>query len=150
MLVLSENVLSMRAYDSIQGTTTWENSELRQYLNNEFYSRFNTAERSRIMQTRNVNVDNQWFGTDGGNDTDDRVFLLSIEEVVRYFGDSGELGNNNWSGIIDNYNSLRMAKNTAGEVRAWLLRSPGRHGSYAARVCSAGSIVGHGWPIRQP
>jgi hypothetical protein len=25
----------------------------------------------------------------GGADTSDRIFLLSIEEVVRYFGDSG-------------------------------------------------------------
>ena len=39
------------------------------------------------------NKDNQWQGTKGGNTTADKVFLLSLEEVVKCFGDSGDLKN---------------------------------------------------------
>ena len=31
------------------------------------------------------NPDNPEYGTDGGNDTTDKVFLLSIDEATRYF-----------------------------------------------------------------
>ena len=86
----------------ITADVTWETSYIRAYLNNEFFNSFNVANRSRILETLVINNDNQWnfFGRnerldglagEGGNDTIDKIFLLSIEEVVSYFGDSGFL-----------------------------------------------------------
>jgi len=141
-LVISQYILELRAFHDIQESVTWEYSDIRQYLNNEFlYSRFTNAERSRIAQITIINHDNPWFGTDGGNDTNDRVFLLSLDELVRYFGDSGELANrryaHQWS-FGDEYGDARTAYTVpdvvftdewrnlpSGSSFAWWLRSTG-------------------------
>jgi hypothetical protein len=56
------------------------------------------------------------------NDTDDYIFLLSLEEVVKYFGDSGQLlnGNPNYEhGISDEYNGARIAYTLNGSTSEW-------------------------------
>ena len=40
----------------------------------------------------NKNPNNPWYGSMGGEDTQDKIFLLTIEDVVcKYFGDSSRL-----------------------------------------------------------
>lgn len=64
---------------------TWENSKLRNWLNTEFYmTAFSNVEKENIILSRIINSENPEFGTDGGNDTDDNVFLLSADEVTKY------------------------------------------------------------------
>ena len=58
-------------------------------IHSAFFNTFTDEERSRILPRDVHNTDNGWFWIRGGNDTVDYIFLLSIEEVVRYFGDSG-------------------------------------------------------------
>jgi len=116
---------------------------LRQYLNGEFFENtFTAAEKARIATTQVKNDDNQWQGTAGGNDTTDKVFLLSLEEVVKYFGDSGELAN--WPGFVwvmaDQYDSVRVACTQSGRVSWWWLRSPGYFSSWAVRVLGDGRV----------
>jgi hypothetical protein len=149
-------------------STIWAESDLRAYLNGEFMSRFSESDRARIAETLNENKDNQWWGAEGGADTSDRIFLLSLEEVVRYFGDSGQLGNrpseNTWY-IDDKYNEARVAYaatdltytyayggGTTYTYEAgtaswwWRLRSPGFDGYGAAGVRDDGNInVGGGY-----
>jgi hypothetical protein len=111
-------------------------------------------------------MDNRWYGTDGGNSTKDKVFLLSIEEVIKYFGDSGDLANRkgwywNWEDsqdelrdgkgyyINDQHNSGRVAKsNNIGYW--WWLRSPGYHQYDAAGVNDDGSIFLNGYHADYP
>ena len=88
-LIITEYIIEQRAYHNAYKDITWADCSLRKYLNSEFYDRFTTAEKSRIIPVLNKNPDNQWYGTKGGTDTQDSIFLLSIEETVcRYFGDS--------------------------------------------------------------
>ena len=144
--IITENVIEQRAYhgnfDDWEGIT-WEHSTLRSYLNNQFFNSFNAADRARIAETRIVNNDNPWFGIPGGNDTTDKIFLLSLEEVVRYFGDSGQLGNrlsaDTWF-INDRYNTARIARNTYGN-QWWWLRSPGCCSNSAASVSTDGTFL---------
>ncbi|MDR0220840.1 MAG: zinc ribbon domain-containing protein [Lachnospiraceae bacterium] len=143
-LLLSEYVLEYRPYNEKQEGVTWETSTLRAYLNVEFYNGFSASDRARIAPTmNNSNKDNQWFGTPGGNDTEDYIFLLSLEEVVRYFGDSGQLANRPsedvWT-IDDQYNEARIAYDLDGSTRWWWLRSPGWLRGDAAQVLNNGSI----------
>jgi len=82
---------------------TWENSDLRKNLNGKFLEKFSSDDIARIIEVTNQNPDNPWFtaptavisapgamvrNPKGGNPTKDKVFLLSIEEACRYFGDS--------------------------------------------------------------
>jgi hypothetical protein len=79
----------------------------------------------------------------GGIDTIDKVFLLSIEEAVKYFGDSGQLQNRPKNAdylINDQYNSARIAKFSDDEASWWWLRSPGRDSNRAAYVLDFGYI----------
>ena len=88
-LIITENIIEQRPYHNAYVGITWTDCSLRKYLNGEFYDRFNKDDKSRICPVINKNPDNQWYGIKGGEDTRDRIFLLSIEEVVcKYFGDS--------------------------------------------------------------
>jgi len=69
---------------SAHGTVTWETCSLRKYLNDEFYNQFSPEEKSRIRLTRLENSDNDVWHTLGGNDTNDYVFLLSLDEAEKY------------------------------------------------------------------
>jgi hypothetical protein len=136
LLLISEKILEVRPYNADDADVTWETCDLRQYLNNEFYNKLGVI-KSAIAETRNDNPDNPWYGTAGGNATTDKVFLLSLDEVVKYFGDSGQLKNKPESDseiIDDQYSSMRIAKDASGEVSWWWLRSPGEFSDEAAGV----------------
>jgi len=137
-LLLSEFVLEKRAYHEKHKPIIWENCTLRHYLNNDFYNKL--SEKNKIVQRTIKNHDNQWHNTEGGNDTTDNIFLLSLEELVQYFGDSGRLwkkdarlfdeqGNQieSWR-FGDQFNQSRIARNTDGTPVWWWLRSPGYGG----------------------
>ncbi len=87
-LIITEEIIEQRVYHDAYKDITWADCALRKYLNGEFYDKFSAADKSRIIPVINKNPDNQWYGSKGGADTQDRVFLLSIEEVCKYFGDS--------------------------------------------------------------
>lgn len=66
----------------------WETSDFRDWLNHTFYNKvFNDREKSSILKSKIKNEKNAYGGT--GADTEDYVFLLSIEEAEKYF-DSDE------------------------------------------------------------
>ena len=87
-LVITEEIIEQRAYHDAYKDITWADCALRKYLNGEFYDKFNVTDKSRIIPVINKNPDNQWYGSKGGEDTQDSIFLLSLEEVCKYFGDS--------------------------------------------------------------
>lgn len=65
---------------------TWENSDLRKWLNDEFLQiAFSDEELKRIRLSTVVNEE-----FDGGNNTQDRVFCLSVAEAERYFRNADE------------------------------------------------------------
>jgi hypothetical protein len=153
-LVISEKVFDGRVYygGPTGASVTWATCSLRTYLNGEFYNKFSAADRARIAEVTNVNKNNQWRpSTAGGANTTDKIFLLSIEEVVKYFGDSGQLANRpDGAQIDDQYNQARAARGTwaSNSFSAWWLRSPGLLPSRAAFVTSEGKLdmVGEaGW-----
>jgi len=148
-LVISDEILERRAYHRTDDYATWETSEIRAWLNSMFYDHFSEVDKARIIETPLVNNDNPWWDTNGGNNTVDKVFLLSLEELVRYFGDSGQLANGNpnssWF-IDDEYNSNRIARRN-GTAWWWWLRSPGSILNYAALVTAGGGGYLDGCPV---
>jgi len=137
---------------------TWETCTLRKWLNEEFYNSFSAEEQRQIVPTAVTNDKNQWYGTDGGKTTQDRIFLLSIAEVVKYFGDSGDLRNerrNDSDGELDDngyylddeYNNERIAF-YGGESAWWWLRSPGGLSSSAAFVFLDGRVFVTGSSVK--
>ena len=69
----------------------WETSNLRQYLNDNFYNKaFTDSEKEMILTTvvkmdHNGMYENNRFGSNEGNDTNDKLFCLSYDELIYYF-----------------------------------------------------------------
>ena len=122
-LILTENIIEKRPYNKELKGVTWETCTLRKYLNGEFLREFSSDQQRRIEETRIENNDNQQYGTKGGSDTIDKIFLLSFNEVNRYFG--------NDSDRIAKYNK---------KACWWWLRSPGYNKRDAACVDDVGSV----------
>ncbi|MCL2158383.1 MAG: DUF6273 domain-containing protein [Oscillospiraceae bacterium] len=156
-LLISEEILEERPcpYNVEFVPTTWEDCMLRKYLNGEFYNSLGT-DKSKIAETRINNSSNPWYGTDCGSATIDKVFLLSLEELVKYFGDSGDLRNKKRYGyygenskyvleqdgnyLHDQFDNARIAKDKSGNASCWWLRSPGDFGDSATAINLDGSV----------
>jgi len=89
-LIIAEDIVEERYYHNEQKDITWDKCDLREYLNNEFYNSFNEDDKARIIPVENFTPDNKWFEKTGGFNTRDYIFLLSLNEVCKYFGDSTE------------------------------------------------------------
>ena len=89
VLLISRYALDCKQYYHGYTSTsiTWENCDLRKWLNGDFIkSAFSEEEAERILVSDIKNDDNPQYHTQGGNNTKDRVFCLSISEAEQYFG----------------------------------------------------------------
>jgi len=149
-LIITEEIIEQRAYHDVYKDITWADCSLRKYLNNEFFDKFTTADKSRIIPVINKNSDNQWYGSNGGADTRDSIFLLSLEEVTcQYFGDSSSKlynpGKNQryWFERKDENNSKRLARLQEKDWHWWWwLRSPGRVNVKAVYIFGTDGNIG--------
>ena len=145
-LIISKQMLEMRAYHTRREDTNWSNSSMRAYLNGEFYNSaaFSDSDRERIIEVTVTTENNQWYDTNSGPDTQDKIFLLSLAEVVRYFGDSGNLAKvNKREGYFrDDYNWNRTTTLlNSTQIPGWWLRSPGEIGTKASFINAGGYVV---------
>ena len=162
LFLLSDQNLDVKPYNSSSTGITWEKSTIRSWLNgyaasennsetnyssNNFIdAAFSSDEQVAIAdtyvynktQSNGTSNPNPYYSTSGGEDTTDRIFLLSIEEA----------NNRNY---FPNGNNSRKSTNTAyvasysdmygvGEADSWWLRSPGRYVYYAAYVNFGGGV----------
>ena len=85
-LLISRYVLGVERYTEKDADAIWETSTLRKWLNDDFLNiAFTTSEQSYIQNTHLVNDDNLMFKIEGGNDTDDSIFCLSLAEINNYY-----------------------------------------------------------------
>lgn len=140
VLLLSKYVLDAKPYNEELEEVTWETSDIRQWLNNEFYTTaFNKAEKARIQTSLIKNKYNSEHGTSGGNDTEDKVFLLSKKEAKTLFS-------NNEEKIAKATEYAEKSGVYVNEEKAawWWLRSPGIYSKYAAEVKDNGWVSRNG------
>ncbi|MBE5876737.1 MAG: hypothetical protein E7290_07595 [Lachnospiraceae bacterium] len=92
VLVMSKQALAYLPYATAGTAPLWEDSYVRMWLNQEFYSvAFTDEERDRIQITM---LDNTGAGSqfvEGGIATEDYLFLLSRNDVKKYFGVNTEV-----------------------------------------------------------
>jgi hypothetical protein len=141
-LLLSEYIIESRIYNS-GGNTTWPYCELRDYLNGAFLKTFDAQDVERIANTHIVTQNNPWYGTFAGGGANDKIFLLSIEETIKYFDDGEDVLKRrpaNVDSISDQFDSARKAYNESGEASLWWLRSSGSRVNDVAFVNADGAI----------
>lgn len=137
LFLLSDQNLEVFQYHTEEEDVTWKTSTMRSWLNgygassnsggnsgidytsdNFLGSAFSDKEQAAIAQTTVVNDDNTDYGTDGGDNTTDRIFLLSLSEIYnrQYFSKR----------IYPSTNTAYVAgkgMNGVGENDWWWLRS---------------------------
>ena len=133
-LLISRYGLDCKRYHKVEAYITWEDCDLRKWLNNDFIkSAFSEEEVKKIKVSELKNEDNPKWQTKGGNNTKDRIFCLSINEAEHYFESDND----------------RQCKSTAYARKQglyvvndrcyWWLRSPG-HNQRAAHVYTHGTL----------
>ena len=133
--LLSDVILDKQLYNENDKYVTWEKSSLRAWLNKKFIKRaFIDEEREKINITEIVNQDNPVYGTEGGNNTFDKIFLLSLSEV-------SEQQDGEKYGFLDDEIRACGKSDFSKTVSWWWLRSPGRNSFSAAEVDCCGWIL---------
>lgn len=124
-LVIASSPVASRDFNATQVNVAWETSTLRSWLNNDFYNAaFTDAEKNRILTTTVVaEVNPNYPAANPGNNTNDKVYLLSMSEAGKYFAD----------------NNARKCVYKS-EDSYWWLRSVGDNGTGAAYVNQSGAI----------
>ncbi|WP_406038776.1 DUF6273 domain-containing protein [Succinimonas sp.] len=135
-LLVSRYGLDCKKYHRYWADIAWENCDLRKWLNDEFLNEaFSEEELQRIKLSEVVNDDNPKHRIRGGNNTQDRVFCLSLAEAERYFKNDSErrcqptdLAIAHWAFVSDDGHCW------------WWLRSPGFNQYHTSGVYAAGSL----------
>ena len=149
-LIITEQLIDTMQYNSFSDDITWEQCSLRFWLNNTFItSAFGGSLPRRVMVTTNDNPDNPKHGTEGGAPTEDKVFLLSVEEAEKYFKDNADrmAGVTEYAQKQGAWVSNDYLLPNGEKAGLWWLRSPGYISHTASRVLINGDINSHGGSI---
>ena len=164
VLLLSHYGLDAQPYNAEDVDTTWENCTLRTWLNETFINNaFSSAEQQNILLTDVDNSQSQCcseWDTTGGNNTQDKVFLLSYAEANKYLDVTNEDAFNctntksrvaptkyaksqgAYSTNNESIPELRDKTDDGLHAGFWWLRSPYDDLNFAAIVFSTGSLGG--------
>lgn len=138
-LLLSKYGLICKKYHS-GGLITWENCDLRKWLNGEFFQKVFKGEAAKCVVESHVPAhDNPDYSTDPGNDTKDKVFLLSVEEVGQYFKKDEER-----ICLPLSFVAKEGAYIDENGASYWWLRSPGAAANCDVFIDLDGSAYTHG------
>lgn len=150
LLVISELALDAKPYNNEFCDITWSECTLRRWLNGEFLRKaFNESEQSLIKTSRLVN--------NAGPKTEDRVFLLSINEASGLFANNDDRiakptafaakngaytnANNAWWRLRSRFGlTANLLPSSNANNAWWWLRSRGINCCFAALVGTAGSV----------
>lgn len=125
-LLISRYCLDNIAYNGKGGNNKWETSALRSWLNGTFLlAAFSNQEQDAVIAST---------VTTAGSSTTDSVFLLSVEEVERYF--SSDLDR---TAHATAYAVSRGAQSYSSGAW-WRLRSPGKYNTSVTAVYASGKI----------
>ncbi len=159
-LVADKNI-DVQQYNVEWVDVTWETCTMRSWLNgygassnacgtdytsdNFLDNAFTASEQSAISSTTVVNDDNPKYGTEGGNDTTDKVYLLSIDEAMNTaYGFSASSSSETRESVNTAYAKASGAwTSTRAEYEGngyWWLRSPGIPSNSASFVSYDGYV----------
>lgn len=146
LLLISKYALDAQPYNTEYTDVTWETCTLREWLNDIFYTKaFDSEEQTRILTTKVINENNSRYDTEGGNDTEDKVWLLSLADVFAYFKYYDErMCVPTKYAIAQGVHQTEDYKIDGINTCWWWMRSPGSDSLHAARIEYDGSIIVNG------
>ena len=122
-MLFAESPVACRPYHDTPTDTSWQACSLRKWLNGEFLeAAFTPEERSKITAVRVENPRSPKYYTNGGLNTMDRAYVLSVPEAEKYLPDEADRALGGW----------------------WWLRTPGSNLFSAVAVYDDGSLYEFG------
>ena len=120
LLITVREIISQR--EKLKQTDTWDVCPVRKLLNDGFYkTAFSELEQHQIVLSTISTPKNKEQRVDGGLDTEDRIFLLSKEEVEMYMA-AEESRKSEATKYAHKQHSARR------DTGFWQLRTPGKDG----------------------
>lgn len=156
LFVIADQGLDCKDYNEDCASVTWEDCTLRNWLNSSFYqTAFNSEEQKAVVNKTVTNKNNPEYGTEGGNKTNDKVYLLSIGEAASLsYGFCKDYDTNSASLLFksSDYAHAKGAQTGIDEYAGccWWLRSSGATADSAAAVLNSGSIHRTGCSVNTP
>lgn len=134
-LLLSRYCLDALPYNEDGGDVTWEDSSIRAWLNGEFLESAFGGDPNGFICTAECKNRNGRSGTDGGENTTDRIFLLDVDDVTQYLPKESSR-----RAPITEYAKEQGAEYDKNGNGWWWLRTPGKTQDMAAGVHTAGGV----------
>ncbi len=138
-------------FHSSLSKVTWETSAVRAWLNNDFITAAFSSEESSKIKLSSVIAEKHpdYPKSPAGNDTEDKVFLLSVQEVNQYFKDSASGKCAPTEAVIADSNVFSKSNkawySNSDYLCGWWLRSPGMYKDlYVSYVNHSGSVSAGG------
>lgn len=147
LLILSEQCLDCQPFNASGDPCTWENSSIHDWLNKDFFEEaFNSQEQKIILNSFAPEYEESYtISVDTSDDTGDKVFLLSIIEVEKYFHSNEEV-----MAFPTEY-TLSLGAGYDHDIKGgpcwWWLRTPGDNTGKAADIRSDGTVNYEGYPV---
>lgn len=136
-LLISDKLLDCKPYNDEQNEVTWETCTLRKWLNGDFINTaFSESEQKKIVLSNIHNPYNPSYSTQGCANADDRVFVLSVDEVKKYFSSSDDSKTS-----ITHFVALKQHKLRYYTYDNWWLRTPGSSNSAASTMSNDGNSL---------
>lgn len=134
-LLLSRYCLDALPYNEDGGDVTWEDSSIRAWLNGEFLESAFGGDPNGFICTAECKTKDGRSGTDGGENTTDRIFLLAVDEVTQYLPKESSR-----RAPVTEYAKEQGAEYDKNGNGWWWLRTPGKTQDMAAGVHTAGGV----------
>lgn len=147
LLLISKQALDCQQYNTSYTDVTWESCSLRKWMNGTFLNKAFNAEEQAQIQNTTVSADkNPEYNTNPGNATTDKVFLLSINEVEKYFNsdEARKCAPTAYAKAQGAYTSDSYKTASGAATCWWWLRSPGTNQGNAALVNLDGLVNYYG------
>jgi len=134
VLVISKDIIfTNRFTNEDNDKDQWDNSEIRKIMNVDFYDKAFNEDEKGIIHTTNVSPgENPYYGINPGMPTEDKLFLLSLDEITKYLP-SEESRKCSLSGLAEQTNY--------GFPGYWCTRTPGQFDSSVVVIFCVDGVI---------
>ncbi len=169
--LLADKNLDCKRYHTTNTGVTWETCTMRSWLNgygagqnkaavnyssdNFLDHAFTVSEQAAIKKTEVVTEDNPQYSTEGGYDTTDKVYVLSIREAAEtkygFASDGEKRDSSRWAkgtAYAKKQGAMNVSESPYTGNGFWWLRSPGYGSAMASAVEFNGRVNQYGGAVQ--
>ena len=148
VLLLSKYIIESEIISDNQHVPIYDETVIRNKLVGEYYDKFFNDEEKEIIVQRDLNnldCPLKKYGKNRTYNSDDKMFLLSLEEIRKYFGDTNkdlEKLKTKATYYVTDVKDVRRKINDIDVANSFWLRSPGINDGFASSQPTLDALLG--------